>query len=127
MSTFKTKIVAVNPKDESQRSEPVEAAVDTGSELTWLPSGLLEAADIFPRVERGFVLADGSTLTRDVGYAILESGDGEFATIEEVVFGEPGDLSLLGVRTLEGFGAMVDNIEHRLVARALLAAGNRGV
>ena len=47
-----------------------------------------------------------------------------FETIDEVVFCEPGDLTLLGVRTLDGFGVMVDNIAHRLVALAHLAAGN---
>jgi hypothetical protein len=58
----------------------------------------------------------------EVGFAILQA-DG-FETIDEVVFCEPGDLTLLGVRTLDGFGVMVDNIAHRLVARAHLAAGN---
>ncbi|MBI1883220.1 MAG: hypothetical protein HYS08_03310 [Chlamydiae bacterium] len=32
-----------------------------------------------------------------------------------------GDMHLLGVRTLEGFGVMVDNIAHRFVATTTLA------
>jgi hypothetical protein len=36
--------------------------------------------------------------------------------VDEVVFGEPGDLTLLGARTLEGFGAAVDARRKRLVA-----------
>ncbi len=31
-------------------------------------------------------------------------------------------MTLLGVRTLEGFGVMVDNISHRFVATTTLAA-----
>jgi hypothetical protein len=37
---------------------------------------------------------------------------------------ETGDLHLLGVRTLEGFGVTVDSMAHRLVATATLAAVN---
>jgi len=33
-----------------------------------------------------------------------------------VVFAQPGDLSLLGSRTLEGFGAVVDARKKQLVA-----------
>jgi hypothetical protein len=37
------------------------------------------------------------------------------------VFAQPGDMNLMGVRTLEGFGVMVDPLAHRLVATATLA------
>ncbi len=57
---------------------------------------------------------------REVGYAIL-TAEG-YETNDEVVFAEPGDMSLLGVRTLEGFGVMVDNIGHRFVATTTLVA-----
>ena len=89
--------------------------VDSGSELTWLPSGALARAGVVvsKRGER-FVTADGREIVRDVGYALLRCG--AFETVDEVVFGLPGDLSLLGARTLEGFGARVDAREKRLVA-----------
>lgn len=51
---------------------------------------------------------------------ILNCGD--FETSDEVVYAEPGDMKLLGVRTLEGFGAMADLIAHGLVAVSTLAA-----
>jgi hypothetical protein len=57
---------------------------------------------------------------RDTGYAIV-SAEG-FETVDEVVFAEPGDMTLLGVRTLEGFGVMVDNIGHRFVATTTIVA-----
>jgi len=61
-----------------------------------------------------FQMANGQTITRSIGFAFLKSGD--FFTVEEVVFGQPGDLPLLGARTLEGFGARVDPQLKRLVA-----------
>lgn len=51
--------------------------------------------------------------TRETGYANL-SAEG-FETVDEVVFAEPADMTLLGVRTLEGFGVIVDKIAHRLL------------
>ena len=39
-----------------------------------------------------------------------------------MVFAEPGDMTLLGVRTIEGFGVMVDNIAHRFVATSTIVA-----
>lgn len=61
-----------------------------------------------------FQMANGQTITRSIGYAIIRA-DG-FQTIDEVVFGQPGDLVILGARTLEGFGARVDTRLKRLVA-----------
>lgn len=61
-----------------------------------------------------FVMANGQTVVRSTGYAILRVGG--FETVDEVVFGKPGDLSLLGAHTLEGFGARVDSRRKRLVA-----------
>jgi len=52
--------------------------------------------------------------------AFLHCGD--FETSGAVVSAEPGEKKLLGVRTLEGFGAMADPIAHRLVAVSTLAA-----
>jgi predicted aspartyl protease len=49
------------------------------------------------------VMANGQHVTRHVGMAVIECG--EFKTVDEVVSAQPGDLSLLGARTLEGFNA----------------------
>ena len=75
--------------------------VDTGSEYTWLPEKVLARAGV--RVSKqnlAFVTADGTTITRDVGYAYLRSSG--FETVDEVVFARPGDLRLLGARTPGG-------------------------
>ena len=120
MSLFRVNVVAVNPKDEQLKSPAIEVLVDTGSELTWLPADLLNAIGVTPNRKRSFQTATKQLVERQVGYAILRSEG--FETIDEVVFAEPGDMSLLGVRTIEGFGVMVDNIAHRFVATTTLVA-----
>jgi predicted aspartyl protease len=117
---FKVSVVARNTKDETLVSPPTEALVDTGSELTWLPRDLLAGINITPLRKRSFLTATKQMVTRDVGYAIVVAQG--FETVDEVVFAEPGDMTLLGVRTLEGFGVMVDNIAHRFVATTTLVA-----
>ncbi len=120
VSIFKTNVVACNPKREEMATPPLEALVDTGSELTWLPADVLLKIGVTPRRKRAFHTATRQAIQRDTGYVILRA-DG-YETTDEVVFAEPGDMTLLGVRTLEGFGVMVDNIGHRFVATTTLAA-----
>jgi predicted aspartyl protease len=120
MSMFKVNVVARNTKMEELSTKPLEALVDTGSELTWLPADVLKAAGINPRRKWIFATATQEKIERETGYAIL-CAEG-YETNDEVVFAEPGDMTLLGVRTLEGFGVMVDNIGHRFVATATIVA-----
>ena len=113
-------LTARNPKEEDRTTPPVEVLVDTGSELTWLLADILRTAGISPWRSRVFATATRQRIEREVGYAIL-SADG-YETNDEVVFAQPGDMSLLGVRTLEGFGVMVDNVNHRFVATTTTVA-----
>ena len=120
VSTFKVNVVACNPQREELVTPPLEALVDTGSELTWLPADTLRRIGVTPRRKRPFLTATKQSIEREVGYAILRANG--YETTDEVVFAEPGDMTLLGVRTIEGFGVMVDNIAHRFVATTTLAA-----
>jgi predicted aspartyl protease len=89
--------------------------VDSGSEVTWVPDDTLRKLRIGVfKKDEAFVTADGRRITRDVGIALIRCGD--FKTVDEVVFAKPGDLRLLGARTLEGFNALVDSRRKRLVA-----------
>jgi predicted aspartyl protease len=120
MSLFKVNLVACNPQHEDRVTPPIDVLVDTGAELTWLPAQLLATIGIQPRRKRTFQTATKRLIERDVGYAILRAEG--FETTDEVVFALPTDLSLMGVRTIEGFGVMVDNIAHRFVATTTLVA-----
>jgi clan AA aspartic protease len=120
MSAFRVNVIAANIVDQQRASPPIQALVDSGSELTWLPSDVLSSIGIAPVRNRTFQTATGQTVQRPVGYAILRAEG--YETIDEVVHAEPGDATLLGVRTLEGFGVMVDYIAHRFVATTTIVA-----
>ena len=124
MSLYKVNVVACNPKREELVTPPIEVLVDTGAELTWLPAELLSQVGITPRRKRTFPTATKQVIEREVGYAILRAEG--YETADEVVFAQPSDLNLLGVRTLEGFGVMVDNIAHRFVSTTTLVAAAPG-
>ncbi len=120
MSLFKVHIAACNPQRENLVTPAIEVRVDTGAELTWLPTEVLNRIGIPARRKRTFQTATKQLIEREMGYAILRAEG--FETTDEVVLAQPGDRNLLGVRTLEGFGVMVDNVAHRFVATTTLVA-----
>jgi predicted aspartyl protease len=111
-------LTAINPTERQRRTQPVEVMVDTGSELSWLPKKELLDIGVVSEGKKRFAMANKQIVERDIGYVIL-TAEG-YSTNDEVVFAEEGDMSLLGVRTLEGFSVMVDNIGHRFVATTSL-------
>ena len=115
MGTFYTRCRIENPT-QRRKSRPIpKILVDTGSEHTWVPAKILELLGIGrEKKDVRFVMANGLQITRSVGFAIVRLG--EFFTIDEVVFGESGDLPLLGARTLEGLNLVVDSRRRKLVA-----------
>lgn len=89
--------------------------VDTGAEFTWIKAETLERAGVNKENKSyRFVTATGQEITRPVGFALLYVGDS--VTTDEVVFGETGDLEILGARTLEGMNLRVDARAKKLVA-----------
>ena len=95
--------------------------MDTGSEYTWIPAGTLEKIGVArEKKDLAFTMANGQTITRSVGFAILRVN--KHFTIDEVVFGEPGDLTILGARTLEGLSLVVHARRKKLVAAGPLLA-----
>jgi hypothetical protein len=95
-------------------------SVDPSAEVTWLPASALVRAGVTVAKKRlAFALVDGRIVRRSVGYALLRAGG--FETVDEVVFADLGDVCLLGGRTLEGFGAVVDVRGTRLVAAGVRA------
>ena len=101
-------------KDGSQGRYRHDAQVNTVAAATALLLAASAAAAPAAAPLAGDMVPTGQRITRSVGFAIVRVG--EFFTVDEVVFGEEGDLALLGARTLEGFNATVDPSRKRLVA-----------
>ena len=120
VSLFRINLVIADPRDTTRTSPSINALVDAGSELTWIPAPLLESTGIVRLKKKTFRTASNQTLLRDVGYGVIRVEG--FETIDEVVFAEPSDMTLLGVRTLEGFSATVDTLGRKLVATSTIAA-----
>jgi predicted aspartyl protease len=124
MGVFRIDCEVVNPRQPRRTARARHLLVDSGSEFSWVPGAVLDQIGVqVVKKDQPFVMANGGeTVTRSIGYAIIRAAD--FETIDEIVFARPGDLSLLGSRTLEGFGAHVDARHKRLVAAGpYIAAG----
>jgi len=121
MGTFHVGCKVENHVDRSRAARIAKALVDTGSEYTWIPGAKLEKIGVVrEKKDIRFVMANGEVVTRSVGFAILRVGKN--FTIDEVVFAEPGDQTLLGARTLEGLNLRVDSTRKKLVAAGPLPA-----
>ena len=113
MGTFRTDIELENAVLPGVRRRLPAVLVDTGAELSWFPATVLEALGIERKKVSRFRQADGSVVERWTGPAFLYVV-GTW-TADEVVFGEAGDLVLLGSRSLEGLNLCVDPINKRLI------------
>ena len=115
MGTFHTDILVTNVVNRNRSAVLPKALVDTGREYSWIPADVLQKLNIRrEKKDLTFQMANGQHITRSVGFAIVAVG--ETFTVDEVVFGEPGDLTLLGARSLEGLNFVVDPGRKKLVA-----------
>ncbi len=121
MGTFRIDIEIENPARPGQRGALKAVLVDTGAELSWMPASLLESLAVPRRSRWRFRQADGTVLERWTGPVCLYA-EGRTAT-DDVVFGEPGDLVLLGARSLEGLNLRVDPVNKRLMDAGPAPAG----
>jgi predicted aspartyl protease len=113
MGTFRATIELENPASPGRRISLANVLVDTGAELSWVPAHVLGMLGTTRRKVWHFRQADGTARSRSSGYAIVHAAGTE--TNDEVVFGEPGDLVLLGARTLEGLNVRVEPVTKQLV------------
>jgi predicted aspartyl protease len=127
MGTFRVDVEVENPTRPGERRWLRGVLVDTGAELSWFPAEFLASLGVERRKTWHFRQADGTVLARRSGsVSVYLAG---IWTVDEVVFGEPGDLILLGSRTLEGFNLRIDPVSKRLVdaGPAPAAAGRHPV
>jgi predicted aspartyl protease len=113
MGTFRVDIEIENPARPGDKRLLRSLLVDTGAELSWVPGEVLEALGVERNGRWRFRQADGTVLERWTGTVAIHLA-GKRAG-DEVVFGEPGDLTLVGSRTLEGFNLRVEPVTKKLV------------
>ena len=113
MGAFRVDIEIENPAHPGERRTLRSVLVDTGAELSWGPAEVLESLGIERHNKWHFRQADGTILERWAGGAAIYVGGKR--TYDDVVFGEPGDLTLLGSRTLEGLNFRIEPVTKQLV------------
>lgn len=113
MGTFRVDLEIEHPARPREKRVIRGALVDSGAELSWVPGSVLASLGIEHNRKELFRQADGSVLERWTGIVIIRLAGKR--TGDDVVFGEPGDLTLLGSRTLEGLNVRIDPRAKRLV------------
>src|SRR5207249_7808577 len=111
MGTFLVEVEIENPARPGERRLVHSVLVDTGAELSWVPSAILESLGVERNNKWLFRQADGSVLERWTGTVVVGAGGRRVG--DEVVFGQPSDLVLLGSRTLEGVYFRVESVTKR--------------
>jgi clan AA aspartic protease len=86
--------------------------VDSGAAYSVVDTATLQKLGIVPTGERRFILADGTEITRRIGVATF-SFRGEHGG-STVIFGESGDVLILGVVTLEELGLILDPMRREI-------------
>ena len=113
MGTFRVDVEIENLARPGAKRLLRAVLVDTGAELSWVPSEVLESLGVERANQWHFRQADGTILERWTGRVVVYTAGKGVA--DEVVFGAPGDLVLLGARTLEGLNLRVEPVTKRLV------------
>lgn len=99
----------------------VECLVDSGASFSVIPREVLERLGIQPYRSDKFSLANGEFIERQRGVAHFSFDVHECTS--DVLFGESGDASLLGMLTLETMGLVLDPFRRELKAMPFILAG----
>ena len=113
MGTLRVDAEIENPANPGEKRTISSVLVDTGAELSWFPAEVLESLGIERYTRWRFRQANGTILERWAGAAFVHVAGKR--TADDVVFGEPGDLTLLGARTLEGLNFRIEPAARQLV------------
>ncbi len=110
MGLVRAEVTVLSP-DHSQR-ETLDLLVDTGSTWTWIPEDVAIRLSTEPIGRALFETADGRTLERPIGDALVECAGSR--GVVGIAYGRPGDASVLGVTALERLGLEVDPVRRVL-------------
>jgi len=123
MGTFFAEVQLASPAHPARR-ETVKLLVDSGSVYTWVSAAVLRDLGIQPTERRRLLTIEGRTLDRGAAEIMITLDGRTLHTL--CVFGESGDLDVLGAHTLEGFGLAVDPVQRRLIPAILYGAAAEG-
>lgn len=121
MGTFFTDVQIASPS-RADRRDTVKLLVDSGSVYTWISSSVLRELGVQPTDRRRVVTIEGKTTERGMAEILITLEGRTLHTL--CLFGEPGDLEVLGAYTLEGFGLAVDPVQRRLIPAILYGAAS---
>ena len=93
-------------------TERLEFIVGSGAVYSVVPAPVLERLGILALKQDRFRMANGAYIVRRRGAALFRFG--EWVGGADVIFGEPGDATLLGALTLESLGLALDPIRREL-------------
>jgi predicted aspartyl protease len=123
MGTFCVEALLAAP-ERPERREPVKLLVDSGSTYTWVAAATLRALSVSPTERRRVVTIEGQIVERDAAEVLITL---EGRTLHMVcLFGDAGDLDVLGAYTLEGFGFGVDPVQRKLIPALQYGAASPG-
>lgn len=103
-----------------ERTVKIEFLIDSGAIYSVVPAPILESLGIRPLTEQEFRLADGTKILRKKGIALFKYGDKIGGA--DVIFGEEGDITILGAFTLEALGLALDPLKRELKPLPLILA-----
>jgi predicted aspartyl protease len=123
MGSFSAKLRVWNPSS-PERTEEIEAMVDTGAAFSWIHRERLErlGAQVLRRI--GFRAIDGSIIERETA-AVWVASNG-FTAPDIVVMADPNDMEVIGVHTIEGLGLAADPVQKKLIPTVMPALAARG-
>jgi len=103
-----------------QKTEFVEFLVDSGAVYSVVPRPLLAKLGLQPLAQETFRLVNGDQIVRQKGMALFKY-QGSIGGAD-VIFGEPGDSTLLGAVTLESLGLSLDPLKRELKPLPMILA-----
>ena len=112
MGTFTAEVRIASPAS-PEKAQELKLLVDTGSAYTWVAASVLAELGLSPSMTRRIRTIQGQIIERPAAVVQITLEGQTLPTI--CLFGQPGDLEVLGAVTLEEFGLGVDPIQQRLI------------
>jgi hypothetical protein len=104
--------VTIGNLADPQQTATVDCIVDSGAIFAIVPADVLHGLGIHADRSEDFRLADGTHVRRHMGDARFDVAGQHGAS--PVIFGEPGDATVIGAVTLESLGLMLDPLRRVL-------------